>query len=427
MNPIVTSGRSWWRQWWLITGVSVVLIVGAAALIASTGGDDDGDEAPSTRATPTETEATEAPSATAAPATEASPDTGPITAPITDAPAAPPSDTAAPATDAPASSAGAPDDTSPDDAEVDGAPAGSRGDRASPVPAGEIADIGDGWRLQVLGVIDDGTDLVLAENQFNEPPRPGTKFTLVDVALGYYGRDDPSSAFIPTISGVASASVQLDEQCGVIPDELRVFADVFAGGVVRGRLCYVTIPSDDGTVQLYATTSFDGPDVFLAAVPPPAGLAIMPTLTGPQPGAAATPSRLAPTPLGTPVDVGEGWTLTVTSPAADITDAVAAENQFNEPPPEGFRFVGVGVEFGYAGEGAGSPFEVTTAVVGDSNLQAVEGCGVIPDAVDVFGDVFAGGTVAGNLCFVTPVDDIGTLVLYAATGFDGGVEFFATQ
>ena len=41
---------------------------------------------------------------------------------------------------------------------------------------GEIADIGEGWRLQVLSIVEDGTDLVLAENRFRVPSafiRPG--------------------------------------------------------------------------------------------------------------------------------------------------------------------------------------------------------------------------------------------------------------
>ena len=36
-----------------------------------------------------------------------------------------------------------------------GAPVGRTGTRSDPVPVGEIADLGDGWRLQVIGVADD--------------------------------------------------------------------------------------------------------------------------------------------------------------------------------------------------------------------------------------------------------------------------------
>lgn len=422
VTPIVTGGRSWWQSWWFITGLSVILIVGAAALIASTtGGDDDGDSRAGGDVT-TPTDPADDPPPTAPPTTRPQDDDVPITPPPnTDGTVDPiptdPATTDPEATDPPTS----------DDALAAGAPAGRRGDRGSPVPPGELADIGEGWRLQVLDVIEDGTELVLAENQFNDPPREGTKFTLVEVALGYYGLDDPGNAFIPSISGVAAASVELDEDCGVIPDDFRTSTELFTGGVLSGTLCYVTTAADDGTVQLYATTGFDGPDVFLAASTPTTP-AIMPTLRGPQPGAASTPDRLDPIEVGTPVDVGEGWTLTVTSPAADVTDAVAAENQFNDPPPDGFRYVAVDVEYRYDGPAAAaSPFEVSTRMVGDGNTALTKGCGVIPEPVDTFADVFVGGAASGSLCYITPVDDVGTVVVYASTSFDGETYFFAAD
>ncbi len=434
VTPIVTGGRAWWQSWWLITALAVVLIVGAAALIASTTGGD-ADPPPADSGATGDTTADPPPADSGA--------TGDTTADL------PPADTLdtdggddgrdVPITPPPTAgdSGGPPTDTTPDAPpatepplptvdEVDGAPVGARGDRLSPVPAGEIADIGDGWRLQVLDIVEDGTELVLAENQFNDPPRAGTKFTLVEIALGYYGVDDPSNAFVPSVSGVAAASVELDDDCGVTPDDFRGFADVFSGGVLRGTVCFVTTPADDGTVQLYATTGFDGPDVFLAATAPPAPPTPMPTLPGPQPGAAATPPRLDPIPLGTPADVGEGWTLTVTSPAVDLTDVVAAENQFNAPPPDGFRFVGIDVEYRFDGAGAASAFEVSTEMVGDRNVQLAKGCGVIPDPVDTFADVFAGGSIAGGLCYVAPIGDLGTLVLYTSTVFGEAPMFFST-
>ncbi len=423
VSPIVSDGRKWWQNWWLITAACVILIVGAAALIASSGGDGDGD--PTASSAPTAGSEPVAQPAATDPATDPTTDPGaPITPPTTD----PPPDGTTPADSSPDGTIATGTNPADEAGLIAGAPAGSSGDRLAPVPAGEVADIGENWRLQVLGIVEDGTDAVLAENQFNEPPPDGARYTLVDVALGYYGVDDPANAFTPTISGVGAASVGLDEDCGVIPGGLDTFVDVFAGGVVRGTLCFVTTPSDAGTVQLYAKTGFDGPDVFLATSPPAEPAAAMPTLAGPQPGAGATPARLAPAPIGTPVDVGGGWTLTVTGPATDITDIVATENQFNAPPPDGFRFVGIDVEYRYDGDvGPVSPFEVTANVVGNSNVQLSNGCGVIPNPLDPFGDVFAGGAVSGALCFVTPVDDIGSLVFYASTSFDSDLITFATE
>lgn len=309
---------------------------------------------------------------------------------------------------------------------VEGAPAGVRGTRAQPVPVGEIADVGDGWRLQVLNVVEDGTGAVLGENQFNDQPPPGARFTLVQVALGFFGTADPASDTFLTVSGVAAASTELDTDCGVIPNPLPIFADYFAGGVAVGNVCFVTTPSDAGLLQLYASNGFGGTDVFLAAVPPLAPLAPMAALAGPRDGAAATPKRLDANPIGTATDVGEGWTVTVTGPAFDITDATLAENQFNDPPPAGFRFIAVPVSYAYNGSGSSSGFTVTMRAVAGSNISLDTDCGVTPSAIDTFADVFSGGALAGNLCFVVPADAGGSLVLYGSAGFSGEPVYLAT-
>ena len=120
--------------------------------------------------------------------------------------------------------------------EVAGAPPGVVGDRAHPVPAGTVANIGGGWRMQVLGVVPDAAAQIAANNEFNDPPPAGSTFMLVNVALGYFGKDDPHPAFEPTISAVGGDSVELDSDCGTIPTALDQFADLFAGGVITGNL-----------------------------------------------------------------------------------------------------------------------------------------------------------------------------------------------
>jgi hypothetical protein len=310
--------------------------------------------------------------------------------------------------------------------EVAGSPAGATGDRAGPVLAGAIADIGGGWRLQILNVNPDAAALIAAENSFNEPPPAGSTFTMITLALGYFGLDDPKSSFETTISAVGSANVELRAECGVIPQELDIFGEIFTGGVVTGNVCFVTTPADATSLQLYASGDIFGSNqVFIDATKAPTNVVPMPVLTGPQPGAGATPARVSPTPLDTGAALGEGWTLTVIGPATDITDAVAAENEFNDPPPEGFRFVGVDVVYAYGGAGAGSPFEVITKAVDNSNLSLSNQCGVTPGEIDISNDVFSGGSVSGTLCFVAPASSAG-LVMYATAGFGGKPVTFAT-
>ena len=367
-------------------------------------------------------------SAAVSPATEAE---------ATDAPSEstvpPPTDSVAPASSEPLATTEATDEpptvpatTVAASVEVPGSPAGVTGDHTNPVPVGEVADIGSGWRLQILNVNPDAAAAVAAENGFNEPPPEGSTLTLVTVALGYFGRDDPKSAFDTTISAVGAGNVELTGECGVVPQELDSFGEIFAGGVVVGNVCFVTTPQDTAVLQVYASGDFFGGDnVFLDARSTPANVVQMAALSGPQPGATSTAARLAPTPIGTPADIGAGWQLTISGPAMDITDQVLAGNQFNSPPPDGFRYIGVTVTYAYSGDGAGSAFAVTTKAVGDSNLSLGTDCGVTPGEIDLTADIFAGGSVSGLVCFVAPAATP-TFIVYATADFAGANAMFAT-
>jgi hypothetical protein len=403
----------------VVLAIAAVVVLGVVGVVVLGGGDDD------ERVSPDDTEEVDATDDAGA-VDETRPDeTGPegsevpaSTAPVTGSTGTPATEPVA--TEPPVTAA-------PGEGLVAGAPPGVTGTRAEPVAVGQVADIGSGWRLQVLEVVPDATAAVM-ENEFNEAPPQGSRFTTVLVALGYYGIDDPESSFIPTISATGADAVELDTDCGLVPRPFDVFSDLFAGGVVVGNLCFVTTPADEPVLQLYASADFfQEAEVFLAATPTGAPAAPMPTLVGPQPGAAATPARTAPTPIGTAADLGAGWSLTVTAPARDVTDQAMAENSFNDPPPEGFRMVAVEVTLGYSGEGAGSAFDVTTKWVDNGNLQRTGYCGVIPNEIDVFTDVFAGGAVSGNLCFLVPSIEVATGTLYATTGFDEAYVYFATS
>ena len=310
--------------------------------------------------------------------------------------------------------------------EIPGGPPAVTGDHSNPVPVGAVADIGSGWRLQILNVNPDAAAAVAAENGFNEPPPAGSTLTLITVALGYFGRDDPKSAFDTTISAVGAGNVELTGECGVVPDELDTFGEIFAGGVAVGNVCFVTTPQDATALQVYASGDLFGEhQVFLDASSTPGDVVQMAALSGPQPGATSTPPRLAPQPVGSPADIGAGWQLTVSGPATDITDQVLAENQFNSPPPDGFRFIGVIVTYSYAGDESASAFAVTTKAVGDSNLSLPTDCGVTPGEIDLTADVFSGGSVSGVVCFVAPAASP-TFVLYATADFTGDNAMFAT-
>jgi len=340
-----------------------------------------------------------------------------------------------PATQAPADTAATVGTDPPDEEDVvDGAPEGAAGDSSNPVPAGQIANIGDGYRMQVLSVVNDATQAVLAEDPSNQPPPEGSQFTLVEVAVGYYGIDDPQfSGFATSIQAVGSSEADLPTDCGVVPGALESYYDMFGGGVIRGNLCFVSTPADTEQLQVYPMSgSFNGvqyfeDEVHLDASASPGEVAVLPTLSGVQPGTTNAEARLQPTPLTEPAEPTRGWSVTVTGPAADITDAVLAEDPSNSPPPEGFRYVGIPIRWANIGDAPEAVINTNVGAVGDSNVAYSFECGVTPEEqLDlVTTDVPAGGSVDVRLCLVVPVGDRGSELFYAFENL-ADYTFFAT-
>src|SRR5690606_34913664 len=58
----------------------------------------------------------------------------------------------------------------------------------SPLGLGRVIQVGD-WLLRVSGVTPDATELVLAENMFNDAPEDGEQFFIANVEATYVGDD----------------------------------------------------------------------------------------------------------------------------------------------------------------------------------------------------------------------------------------------
>jgi hypothetical protein len=305
--------------------------------------------------------------------------------------------------------------------EIAGAPSGRTSTRASPVPAGQIADVGSGWKLQVIGVEPDATATVLEENSFNDPPPTGSVFTIVRVAVGYYGVDDPAAWFNLNVSAVGD-SLELDDGCGVIPDDFP-FGEVYAGGTLERNVCFVS-SGEISDLMLYAEEffSFDGETAFLE-IGEPTTIEPMPSLRGPQPRAAATPGRLYPIDAATPTAVGTEWTITVGSGRLG-TEEIRTAAEFNDPPPAGFDFYLVDLNATYNGTGTGSIFDLDIDGVTDSNITLDGYCGFYDNTFDISQDVFPGGTLQGTVCFVVPSGDTASLVLSVRESFEFDADAF---
>lgn len=141
-------------------------------------------------------------------------------------------------------------------------------------------------------------------------------------------------------------------------------------------------------------------------------------------------SRENPYPLGTPLSSDDGWELTVNGVNFDAAGEIAAENQFNDPAPPGFRYALINVTYTNSGDEPDDPsFAVSIEMVGSQNrLWGVSNASctaVIPEPVSRAGELFSGGSFTGNSCLVVPEEEVadGSL-LVAVSGFFGGDPVF---
>lgn len=124
-----------------------------------------------------------------------------------------------------------------------------------------------------------------------------------------------------------------------------------------------------------------------------------PTKEPPTKAPAEVGTRDNPVPIGATRTIGD-WEVSVVSVDLDAADAVAAENQFNDPPAEGHAFVMVGVSAKYVGTESGTFWvDVNGKILGADGNTFSDRCGVIPEDLTDEGETFGGATIAGNLCY----------------------------
>ncbi|HZQ34663.1 MAG TPA: hypothetical protein VFD32_01940 [Dehalococcoidia bacterium] len=151
--------------------------------------------------------------------------------------------------------------------------------------------------------------------------------------------------------------------------------------------------------------------VVVTVTPPPT--------PSPSPTPSPTPvvagTRDNPLPIGTAVDLGDGWQLKVLSVQPNATQAVLARNQFNARPPADHQFFIAQVQATYTGSGSAKfdgGFRLRTVGAGAVSYSTFDdSCGVIPNELPD-SETFTGGTIAGNLCWDIRSSDAGSLVLY---------------
>ena len=125
------------------------------------------------------------------------------------------------------------------------------GSRENPIPFGVgiefINSSTDHWEFAVLSVTPDATAEVLRENPYNDPPDDGNQFYIVRVRAKYLGPGSElfdASYRLRALGDSGAAYTTFGESCGVIPDQIDSYRELFTGGEVEGNECW-QIASDD--------------------------------------------------------------------------------------------------------------------------------------------------------------------------------------
>jgi len=201
-----------------------------------------------------------------------------------------------------------------------------------------------------------------------------------------------------------------------------VIAAVLVGLLAMGGLAYLLIGPADNEEPATASTLFpsDQGDIGDAATTTEPGDDPAPVVSAPPgKGSVDDPYEVGDEIVVQYTDGATGelrtWSIEVLDAASDITQAVLDENQFNDGPEGELRFIGAPIRVTYvSGPAPASLFELTFKAIGPSGdvLTTFDpSCGVIPDALDTFAEIFEGGSVEGNVCWNASPSDAADLTL----------------
>ena len=116
----------------------------------------------------------------------------------------------------------------------------------------------------------------------------------------------------------------------------------------------------------------------------------------------------------------------------DAWPEVQEENQFNDPPEEGDRYVMWTIEVENVRGSVDDYQDINDfdfEVVGSKNPVTYspfsDHCGVIPD--ELRAKLYKGGETSGNVCFSVPTDETGLTFLYDDSHDDAAGESFSVE
>ncbi len=132
----------------------------------------------------------------------------------------------------------------------------------SPIQLGAVVQVGN-WRLRVSAVRPDGTDGVMEENEFNDPPPEGNQFFIASLEATYTGTESSTFWVDMTLKSVGESNVAyegFDAYCGVIPDDINDSGETFPGGTITGNICWNIQSTDAASLVMIVEELFNFDD-----------------------------------------------------------------------------------------------------------------------------------------------------------------------
>lgn len=120
------------------------------------------------------------------------------------------------------------------------------------------------------------------------------------------------------------------------------------------------------------------------------------------------------------------WDVTVGAATWNAWDAIHAENQFNDPPQEGFQYVLLPVTATYRGADTGLAWIDIDIKFVTADGRTFENASVVtPGALNDVSELYAGGVAQGNIVFEVPSDAIIDATWAVRYGYFSDPMFFA--
>lgn len=140
-------------------------------------------------------------------------------------------------------------------------------------------------------------------------------------------------------------------------------------------------------------------------------------------------TRDNPLPIGSTLE-SDDWAITINSVNLDATDAIMAENPFNEAPAEGMKYILVNYTVTYNGtapEGSYPEATVAYVTVDGNTVNAHDTMVVTPEAFDGASTLYEGASTTGNQAYMAPADSAEQGTLAVNPSILGDTKFVAVQ